>query len=155
MDNFSFVEMLLIRQLVTKNDADEIAVIMEKPVEDIRVYIHANALLTRPKKLIKKRVSRKPNKEQIERERRREIKIALQRQQKKNEQERAIRRRQPEFKTKEVDYNKMISVRVDHKTVLQVPAGTDIEALKKKYFQRHKDSKVEATHFKVVKKFKP
>ena len=42
-------------------------------------------------------------------------------------------RRDSVFKTIPVDTTKLIEVRIDHKTVVYVKAGTDIEKIKAKY----------------------
>jgi hypothetical protein len=49
---------------------------------------------------------------------------------------------------------KLISVRLDARTVIQVRPGTDIEKLKERYLQRLADSKIEAQHYRVFKSYK-
>lgn len=46
---------------------------------------------------------------------------------------------------------KLINIRLDRRTVIQVKEGTDIEKLKEKYLMRLVDSKREATHYRYLK----
>lgn len=174
MENeFSFLELRIIQSLIPLKSFAEIAEAIDKPLPMVSDYIinitknknrssrqqqiNAKNDLRNQKKeaslfKAKTRLPRKPNKDKIERERRQAERLTIRRQQVINEQNRKSRRQLPEFKTKEVDYSKMISVKVDRKTFIQVPVGADVEAVKNNYLKRLKNSKTEATHYKVLKK---
>ncbi|HEX8334709.1 MAG TPA: hypothetical protein VF622_18950 [Segetibacter sp.] len=49
------------------------------------------------------------------------------------EDQKKVRRREPLFKNKVVDYTQLISVRIDNKTIIYAKPGEDIEAVKRKF----------------------
>lgn len=171
MENeFSFLEQRIIQSLISKKSFVEIAGAIDKPVDMITHYIakitKGKNIVTRQAKIdqknrlvVDKKIDRaaRKNKElshaDFERKKTRELKkLRIE-----HDCHSINKRKRIEsiFKTRQPDFSKMISVRIDSKTVLQVPAGTDIETLKRNYHQRLKNSKIEAIHYKVVKKFKP
>lgn len=59
------------------------------------------------------------------------------------------------FKTRRVDEQEMVSIRMDARTVIFVKRGSDIEAIKQKYRERDPAFLKPENPNTVVKKFKP
>lgn len=119
--------MRLLRSLLSKKTDDEIAVMMDKPVESVAAAIRKmTGKITRPKvKAVKKRVVKKKSE-------------AIRRVQLDNARlERSRRRRESErMKSRTLDLTGKVPVRLDRKTIVYVAPGTDIEALKSKLLKR-------------------
>jgi len=78
-------------------------------------------------------------KARIEKEKDKQLKKQVTAQRNNFERNKANTRREFQYKTKHVDFTKMVSVRVDEKTQILVPAGTDPEATKAKYLKNNKN----------------
>lgn len=171
MENeFSFIELRVIQSLIRKKSFAEIAAAVDKPLELVTEYIRkitaGKSIITRQSKIEGKldtlRSKKKENvikkkKKLAEAESDKAREKELKRLRRLHDHESSGRRKmaEPAFKTRDMDLSKMISVRIDSKTVLQVPAGSNIETVKKNYHERLQNSTKEVTHYKVVKKFKP
>lgn len=151
MQPFTNLEIQLIRSsLETKSDG-EIAAILERPIEEVHGMINAITNGTADER--SEKIQRQKESEHLKisvkelRKRKREEEIAKKEQRQKEKQSRmnAEERRKVEknrlesrktFKTKEVDLSKMVSVRIDKKTIVFVNPGTDIEKVKKLYQEK-------------------
>lgn len=165
--DFSPAEESIIKNMMLSKSHKDIAALLRCGKEDVKglivVLTKDTNIVTHQMKLdqraagrphpVKVKIPRPPTKAATEKEKKLKEKVSLRAQQQKNTRERKSRNRprEPEFKTKDVDYSKMIIVKVDRKTFIQVPAGSDIEAVKNKYLERSQNSKTEATHYKEVK----
>lgn len=145
---FSEAERSIIKNMMLSTSHKDIAALIgctEKEVAEIvSSHIAGTAMVTYQVKLNERNFERKidrakiVNAAKIEREKNREQKIKNKNHRIEIEQHRKNSRREPSFKTREVDFTEMMSVRIDSKTVLQVKKGSDIEALKKRYSKKVK-----------------
>lgn len=170
----SNIDKRIIQSLIKTRSFAEIADVIDQPLEDVLQYASAFAkdkdILTKQQHLDeqnalkeKRNIERIAAKEKITSDAAR--KKDFEKLQKKNrlarEQElinNRKRSREPLFKTKIVDHSQMISVRIDSKTIIQVPKGSDIKLVKENYLKRVQESKPLAPTqrtTKEVKKFKP
>lgn len=159
MDNqFSITEDRILQSMIQKKTAYEISSLLDKPLdvvkEKIAAFIIGKNIIPYEKKITRaqKGNADKTRKKEIEKEQKR---LRLNRENEMYDQRR--RRNEPAFKTKEVDYSQMISVRIDSRTILQVKAGTDVETFKKNYLERLNKARSFSMAKKdvEVKKFKP
>lgn len=144
--NLSVMEIRLLQGLVVKASHQDIAAMLGKPIEVIGPAVEkiakANKLVSFQSKLDSKA------KKQVAAIARKQEKVVKARKLKTNEakvisrvieQQQEINRRksrEPEYKTKVVDYSQMIAVRLDAKTTIYAKPGDDIEALKRKCLER-------------------
>jgi hypothetical protein len=179
-NNFSSIEVRLIRSLISCRSDEDIAMILEKPVQDVAAKIHE---LTGGVGPYQAKLNKKKNK--VEKKKREHKKEVVVRQQKRSEgkakkefesnkskeirkliarqnAERQARNRErdkPLFKMNKVDYTKLIAVRIDYKTVIYAKPGEDIAEVKKRYNDRLNEAKAKVAPkekaYKEVKKFKP
>jgi hypothetical protein len=156
--SFSMLDIAFIRSsLLTKTD-EEIASLLEMPVETVRMKIQelaGEASDNRTRSIEDQREATQKQQQAKEREKIRKAeldRIEQRREQKRIEKERRLtiedaRRahrqrdeRSKVFKTRKIDFSELISVRLDHKTIVLVKPGTDIEQVKWNYVQ-HRDIK--------------
>lgn len=153
-DNFTQLEIQLIRSsLSTKTDA-QIAEILERSIADIRKAINvmtggaaddreidvkrfqeeqAAAKIKVKKPAVRKVKLKSKEMKKAESPKAEKVRQAWEKQtaENKKKHDRSI------FKTIEVDLNKLISVKIDNKTTIFVKPGTDIELAKQNYQLRH------------------
>lgn len=172
--DLSNIDKRIIQSLIKKISFAEIADVIDRPLEEVlnyaRDYTKDKDILTKQQQIDdhnilkeKKNIERVSTKQKLTSDA--ERKKDFEKLQKKNRQARERemvnnrkRSREPLFKTKIVDYSQTISVRIDAKTIIQVPHETDIKLVKENYLKRIHDSKPIAPKqrtTKEVKKFKP
>jgi len=150
----------MIQGMIRKKSYVEIASIMERPEALIKEYIlrftEDKNIITRQNTLDQKIKNRSNSKAQTDRS------MAIKLEMKKIKAARDIKNYErpkkiiePLFITRHVDNAKMIWVRVDSKTVLQVPLGSDVDKIKENYKLRTKPVKPVTPAYKVIKKFRP
>ena len=148
---FSFLEKQLISGLLKRSTDEEIAEQLEIPVDDIIAHINQvteGGAAQRQAAIVAKRAAAeeaavKKVRKQLEGRQREEK--AKERQAKRNKQAKVEHIRKREVDTREsrrrypnrdLKLNEKISVRIDHKTVVFVSPGADIEAIKKLYARK-------------------
>ena len=151
MENeFSLLELRIIQSLLPTRSFAEIAEVIERPVEDISeyvsIYIKGKDIVPKQHAIDEKKNFQKEKsvkkisvKEKIKSEaaRKKDIEKEQKRLRMQRDQESANsrkRKREPLFKTKMVDQTGMVHVRIDARTFIQIPAGSDAEVEKKKFF---------------------
>lgn len=158
---FTSFEIRLLTSMVSKYSDEDIAGMLEKPVQDVTAKIQeltggANpykekatiAVMeklnrlprekkkTGPKKLPKKTGPKKSAKRQQEEEaKRRRIETRKLAAQRVAERQAVKRQKEVLFKTKTVDYSQLQTVRIDHRTVIYARPGEDPETARKRYLQ--------------------
>jgi hypothetical protein len=147
---FTPFEIMLIKSSLTTKTDSELATILERTVEEVNAYIqeltggqaearNADVLKAQLEMSEARKQSRrliasviKEEQEAAKERRLREKRERLN----KNEQlriESLKRQESKRFQTKVLNMNELQSVRIDHKTVVLVKLGTDIEAVKEQY----------------------
>jgi hypothetical protein len=148
MADFSPLEIRMLMSMVHKKPDDEIAFVLDRPVEEIAAKVldltgglnKAVVKIKAPKtarlpKVKQQRAPRKRKKKELTEGERLRL---LARQQRK---ETAVRRKaneEPKFQTKKVDYSQLTAIRIDAKTIVYAKPGEDPEEVRKKYFRNHK-----------------
>ncbi len=146
-NSLSHIQKLFISNMLSTHTAHEMAVILDKPIQVVRGVINELTGI-HPKRKIKEQILReKAEKKQVKKH---NVKLRR-RADRANEEDQAIkvarelatlrrnkRLQEQSFQTRKVDYTKYVSVRIDHRTVIQVPAGTDIGKAKDLYLKTHK-----------------
>lgn len=160
MVDFDYIEIQMMQTMLASKPVEYIADIIEKPVHLVREKINE---LTgggtirkcfdqmQKKKALKKKtdqLNKKTFKEQDRIAKKKASGAIVSELMKKREE-----RNKPKYKTRSVDYSQMISVRVDHKTVIMIRPGQDPLVEKDKFLNKHKDIVVEK-QWKQVAKFK-
>jgi hypothetical protein len=174
---FSFIELQLLYQLWTNSSDEEIALMLERPVSEVKEKIHeltggqpSPYLAKLAKKSVEKhnrevklkaaRVQRdtirdqKRIKEKFESEESRRIRKLIAQQESDRRKKNEVR--ESKFKTRIIDFTQLISVRVDEKTIIWVKPGTDITQLRHNYLERERAKKKSFViqRWKPVAKFK-
>jgi hypothetical protein len=147
-NKLTIIEIRYIRALAAVKTDEELAVMIEKPVELIKAQFALMAgLPKRPDEPLpvvalaspgKKRIShaeRKMIREQkkVEEKKQKREKQNLHAQEQDRLRERKKRLERETFKTKQLDLSGTVCVKLNEKTTVWVKPGTDIEELKKKY----------------------
>lgn len=148
--SFTYFEMILIRNECRNKTIKEIAALLNKPVDDVSDFILALAkeegLTLFGKEVEKEKVT--PAKVKPENKQAaiisRKIELTQEQQRRKNNS--------PQYKTKEVDYSKLICVRVNDKTIIYVKPGADIEAEKRRCLESLNKPKEEFLPKRVISK---
>jgi len=146
VDQFSNTQIQVVQTYLEKKPAGFIAMLIDKPVESVRSLI--NELIEGTGRKTFDSRTRKVNLKKLN-----ENNFKQQDKTSKNMRD-AIIRKAPvkKFETKAVDYTKLISVRVDHKTVIMIRPGQDPETEKQKFLNSRQP--VVEKHWKQVSKFK-
>lgn len=145
LNDLSTFEMQIISGLLSKHPDDYIAMVIDKPTPVVRNAINeltGGGTLRKvyvEKAEVKKQVRIKKNIEKensLDRERAiaKQKRLAIDRE---SEVKRS-RRAEPLFKTKVVDYSQMITVRIDHRTCIQVRADADIQLAKNNFLKTYR-----------------
>jgi hypothetical protein len=141
MDNtLSLLEKRMIQSMLTRFSDQDIAVLINKPVELISEEIN----IATGGGVLKKSYSQKkndkllpPTKKVIPKVKlRKSAAVIIKREPKVTRDQIRIERKRNEeraFKTRQQDFSSMILVRIDHKTQVYVKQGTDIDAFREKY----------------------
>lgn len=164
-NDLSSLDKRVIQSLLKKKSFADIAEIIDKPLnvatDYILQYLEGKNIETFQQKLTNKvEAKRKRQSEEQDKKNRKKDYDTQQRKKRLSIDQEMInnrkRRNEPVFQTKVIDHSKMVSVRIDAKTIIQVPQGTDTNKAKENYLQRLKDSRpVQISTQKKVNKFKP
>lgn len=150
MQPFSYLDIQIIKASLGRKTDEQLAFITERPVEDVRAFIdeitggesaqrNADAIAYQQERAAeskqRKKLVKEIIKEEVESKRARK---ARERQERLNMEERrrveASRREDVRtYKTREVNLSELQSVRIDHKTIVFVKPGSDIDWIKKLY----------------------
>jgi hypothetical protein len=147
MAEFSEMEQSIIKNSMLRKTHKQIADLLDSNVTDIAQFIQT---LTTGTQIISKQMeldahkktkAPKPlSKHELIADQRKKDKQAEQMRKndiEKDRHEQRRRSREPAFKTKQVDYSQMISVRIDRKTTIYAKPGEDISELKAKFIELH------------------
>lgn len=148
VNEFNDIERVLISQNLVRLTDEQIADIIGKPVDAVRQYINnitggGTIRISKSQKKQKRekinvpKVKNSPakkhlvkvNKELAERQTR----ISPTQIREKLKADRKMQLEKETFKTQQVDYTKMISVRIDHRTTIYIKPGQDPEEARKRY----------------------
>lgn len=155
VSDLNFLEVQVIRRLFDKKPVDYIAMIIDKPVESViekmKELIDGTGRLPfadiEHNKAIRKRTSAANDSMFDDKIRRGKYK--------KQQQPVPQKKEDKVFQTKVVDHSKLVSVRIDKKTTIQIPRGQDPVDAKKKFLAVHKPYAVlPEAPWKKVSKFK-
>jgi hypothetical protein len=151
----SYLDKIIIKRNLTSLTDDELADLITKPVEMVRTFINiitgdGTIKQSRSQKLEAKEIRRK--KKNVERQQRfrnkakkekpvtlktkRQETIKLIADQNRQRIERNALRNQPLFKTRQVDFSQLQTVRIDRKTVIFIKPGQDPELAKSNYLKK-------------------
>jgi hypothetical protein len=154
MDEFTPLEIQLIKCSLTVRTDEEIAELLERPVQDIRKLINdltgmagqrqqeiqERRLVQLQAKSVKRNIQRKKAEEHIDNQEKKEkIKPPEQTEQKqRNSEHRAQLKKQDsamsrKYSTRQIDYTKLRSLRIDDRTTVFLEPGDDPEEVRKKY----------------------
>lgn len=154
VSSFSLFELRVINSFICEKSFAEIAGIIERSVDDVSEVVMKIAstknIITYQQKLNERKPVGRPKKETNPK-----VTSAIIRPVKDNR----IKRVEPKFQTKVVDYSQMLRLQVDAKTWIYIKPGEDAAAAKAKYLKRlSADREILSTQAKQiheVKKFKP
>jgi hypothetical protein len=153
-EKFSSLELQLIRSSLATRTDEEIAEILERPVEEIRSVINdmtgeagqRQEEILKQKEAekqaaaIKRKMRRKKAEDHSEKLETREKKEKREKkeQKRKNDEHRAQLKKQESamtrmYRTREIDLSKMKAIKIDSRTTVFVEPGDDIEKVKTKY----------------------
>jgi membrane protein involved in colicin uptake len=147
---FSEMEQSIIKNSMLRKSHKEIAWILDVDVTDIAQFIESITIGTdivtlqmqrdRSKKPAKPKSQRQPSKSKIlaeQRKKEKAIELKHRNEIEKQRHEQRSRARQPAFKTKQVDYSQLISVKIDRKTTIYAKPGEDVSELKAKFIEKY------------------
>lgn len=153
MAEFTEMEQSIIKNSMLRKSHKSIAELLDVDVADIAQFIKSITEGTetitlqmeidskkKPKKQKAAPKQRQPSKAKIEAEKLKKERMAILHQKnaiERSRHEERKRSRQPAFKTKQVDYSKLITVRIDRKTTIYAKPGEDIAELKAKYLENY------------------
>ena len=148
---FSYLEITLIRSSLELKSDGEIAALLERSIEDVHDKINELTRGGADKRSLqiqllkeaqhKNITAKEARKEYLQEKKQKEEKRKKDRDNKQNSEEkwRADRNRREirkKFTIKPVDLSAMISVKIDHKTIVFVKPGTDIEKVRQQYTRK-------------------
>lgn len=148
--SFTYFETILIRNEVRNKTINEIATILNKPLDDVSDFVLALAkkegLTLFGKESEKEKLT--PAKKKPENKQAavisRNLEVTQEQQRRKNNA--------PQYKTRNVDYSQLICVRVNDKTTIYVSPGADIEAEKRRCLESLNKPKEEYLPKRIVAK---
>lgn len=137
-NNFSSIELVIIRQQLHKLTDEAIAEMLNKPLEQVKMVINkitngGKIKLSKSQSIEKVKIEK--NKKALRKKNKRSVEVirtaAL------------SKRKEPLYETKPVNYAEMKTVRIDCKTVIYIKPGEDPASAKRKYLDRIEKSKKE------------
>lgn len=148
-NEFTLTEIRLIQSLLTKQSDEDIAELLDRPVEAVSEKIRELCTITGKKSFAvatkerqhKKVINKRKDKANLEMQKSAELQVKI-----KKREKQVVQRRQPpkpeptKLATKHVDYSKLISVRINSKTIIYAKPGEDIEQLKKRVSKLYKNN---------------
>lgn len=170
MARFTPLETRLLRQLMTSKPDEEIALVLDRPVEEVRTQIRelTGGISPYNQRQVDKEAVRQNRKaraatacrlQQVNEELTRQQERRLSRQRDQEAAQKRKQREQPQYETRAVDLSQLREVRIDAKTCIYIRPGQDPVAEKKNYLARLQGSRSTAKAREVVqkevKKFKP
>jgi hypothetical protein len=171
-NEFSITEIRLIKSLLSKKTDEAIAMILERPVEEVTAKIRElSGMEVSHSDIMRRRKIRQEEQLRLKEEKKR-INLLQQQQNIKKAStsklislqnaEREQRRKtlaSPLFATRAIDYSEMKAVRIDSRTIIYAKPGEDPEVVRKKYLSNKQLPKniapVQRSATVEVKKFKP
>ncbi|HEY4150560.1 MAG TPA: hypothetical protein VGM41_16585 [Chitinophagaceae bacterium] len=146
-NNFSFIELHIIRMQMSRRSVEDIAVLLGKPFQQVSDYVRAITKgnpteyeLKHPPKLPKPKKEKKIISKIIRRG--------------PAGKGRPAPKVERSYKTIDRDMTSMVSIRIDRKTVVFAKAGSDLDAIRRKYLERAPGFLQPDNPSKVVSKFK-
>jgi hypothetical protein len=161
-NSFSLFETQLVKSLLSKVPDEDIASMLDRPVQEVTEAINlmtggVRPDVTKPAKAVARK-TRQPVIPKVKKKKRKEP-VVFSRVLVQDNTASHINREKRHFKTKAVDYAKMQTVRIDPKTFVYAKADEDPAEVKRKYFEnlnaRKNISPSQRNSSVEVKKFKP
>jgi hypothetical protein len=150
--NWTLVMLLVLEENWRTMSDEQLSVALKVAPRDIarkRTELNYRVIVKREPKARVKKPGKKPLATMLEDAQlrhRRKRKTCIQQVMEKERFERRKKMESPLFGKRNIDYSKMISVRIDRRTVIQIPAGEDPEKAKAKFLQVQ-ESYRKATNF--------
>jgi hypothetical protein len=149
-DSFSIVELRLIQTSLSKKSEEDIAFLIDKPVEMVskkiaeiaaalqqQTFLQINA--PKQAKLREHQLKKEARQRRLDEEEKRisdkRIRQALLNQQEAERKARKDAEKKPKFTDKVVDYSQLHAVRIDSKTIVYAKPGESSEEVRKRYLK--------------------
>lgn len=145
---FTITDQSIIKNMMLQKSAKEISKLLDCKTQDVldfmKIAVHGTNIVTCQMKLDAKRPLKKPVKKKQKDNSKLQLKKLVEERKKEKvkrlqmDEERKRSRRPPTYKSKEVDYSQLITVRIDAKTFIYAKPGDDIEKLKANFLKTYK-----------------
>jgi hypothetical protein len=153
-DHFSIVDVRIIQSLLEKKPVDYIAMIIDKPpdfvAKKIKELLCGSTRVAFADKAINDSIRKKTQKlnDSI-------FNDTIKKAKRVSRNGQAQKSQEVRFETRVIDYSKMVTVKIDAKTHIHVPAGGNIEKAKELFLKNQKSKQqITENSWKKVSKFK-
>lgn len=134
MDTFNELEKELIRKEMSRKSAKDLAFLLDRSIEEVRLVISGMAGDARVIPL--QHVIDQNRKPRAGRQKKKKEKVIISRIIESDQKAKRARGNQPQFKTKSIDYSQLVLIRIDHKTQIYIRPDQDPETERQAYLDK-------------------